>query len=328
VCVYDGRMDALSGLMEGTRARGAFLLRSVMSSPWSIRVQDQAPLTIMIMTRGQGWLIPDSGAPLRFGTGDVAVARGPDPYTVADDPTTPPQVVIHPGERSATLDGQALCDVMDLGVRTWGNDPTGDCEFLVGTYQMRGEVSGRLLRALPPMLVLSADTWSCPLLPLLHEEINKDEPGQAVILDRLLDLVLLATLRAWFSRPEAEAPAWYRAYGDAVVGTALRLLHTTPAAPWTVAELATRVGVSRAALARRFTALVGEPPMAYLTSWRLALAADLLHDPDLTLGAVARQVGYGSPFALSAAFKRRYGVSPQEYRRRALSPDHPLGEAS
>ncbi len=98
--------------------------------------------------------------------------------------------------------------------------------------------------------------------------------------------------------------------------------HARPAHPWTVTALAAEVGASRAALARRFTALVGEPPTAYLTHWRLALAADLLRDPALTIPAVARQVGYGSPFALSVAFKRVRGVSPQGYRDRpADAPD-------
>ena len=92
------------------------------------------------------------------------------------------------------------------------------------------------------------------------------------------------------------------------------MLHHNPAEPWTVASLAAEIGVSRAALARRFTELVGEPPMAFLTAWRLALAADLLREPDATIGAVARQVGYGSPYVLSTAFKRTYGVSPKQHR--------------
>ena len=92
------------------------------------------------------------------------------------------------------------------------------------------------------------------------------------------------------------------------------MLHDHPAKPWTVATLAAGIGISRAALARRFTELVGEPPMTYLTNWRLALAADLLLEPDATVGAVAHQVGYGSPFALSAAFKRVRGLSPQQHR--------------
>jgi AraC-like DNA-binding protein len=102
-----------------------------------------------------------------------------------------------------------------------------------------------------------------------------------------------------------------------VVGPALRLLHHRPAHPWTVASLAVATGVSRAALARRFTELVGEPPMSFLAGWRLTLAADLLREPGATVGSVARQVGYGSPFALSAAFKRVRGISPQQHRASA-----------
>jgi AraC-like DNA-binding protein len=95
------------------------------------------------------------------------------------------------------------------------------------------------------------------------------------------------------------------------------MLHEEPAHPWTIQELAHRIGVSRAALARRFNDLVGEPPMSFLTSWRIALAADLLLEPEATVGSVAPQVGYGSSFALSTAFKRLKGISPQQYRLRA-----------
>jgi len=162
--------------------------------------------------------------------------------------------------------------------------------------------------------VLPAGQLDSPLVPLLGTEIGKDEPGQEAVLDRLLDLLLIAVLRAWFARPDATAPGWYAASADPVVGPALRLLHHEPARPWTVAALAAETGVSRAALARRFTELVGEPPMAFLAGWRLALAADLLRDRQTTLAAVARQVGYGSPYALSTAFKRVRGVSPREHR--------------
>src|SRR5256714_5635973 len=304
-------MDAMVGLLDGPRARGAFLLRTILDPPWSLRIQDRAPLCLIAVLRDEAWILPDTGDPVRLRPGDVAVVRGPGPYTVADSPTTRPQVVIHPGERCTPPAGEDLHLAMDLGVRTWGTSLDGASVMLVGTYLMANEIGRRLLTALPQLLVLPGDSWESPLIPLLSEEIVKDLPGQEAVLDRLLDLLLISVVRAWFARPDAAVPAWYRADGDPVVGKALRMLHNHPARPWTVAELAARTGVSRAALARRFTDFVGEPPMAYLTGWRLALAADLLRDPAATIGSVARQVGYGSPVAPSAAFKRARGGSPR-----------------
>jgi AraC-like DNA-binding protein len=307
-------MDAVAGLLDGPRAREAFLLRSSMDPPWSLRIQDEAPLTVAAMVRGEAWVLEDDGEAVPMRAGDVAIFRGPDHYTVADDPATPPQAIIHPGQRCTTLDGKELVDQWSLGVRTWGNSPDGADVLLTGTYQFEGEVSQRLLRTLPALIVLRADEWDCPVIRLLADEIVKDAPGQEAVLDRLLDLLLIAVLRAWFARPDADAPGWYRASGDPVVGRALRLMHHNPGHPWTVAELAHETGVSRAALARRFHDLVGEPPMAFLTNWRIALAADLLLEPGATIGSVADQVGYGSPFALSTAFKRLRGISPQQHR--------------
>jgi AraC-like DNA-binding protein len=311
-------MDSVAGLLDGPRAREAFLLRSTLDPPWSLRIEDEAPLTLIAVVRGDAWIVPDSGERVRLHRGDTAIVLGPEPYSVADDPATSPQAIILPGQRCTTPDGEELEQMGDLGVRTWGNSPDGATVLLTGTYQMHGEISRRLLRALPALLVLRDDAWDSPLIPLLADEIVKDEPGQEAVLDRLLDLLLIAVLRAWFARPEAEAPGWYRAHADPVVGSALRMLHHNPAHPWTVASLADAAGVSRAAFARRFNELVGEPPMSFLTGWRIALAADLLREPGATIGSVAQQVGYGSSFALSTAFKRVRGVSPQTHRSAAL----------
>jgi AraC-like DNA-binding protein len=312
-------MDAVAGLLDGPRARGAFLLRSLLDPPWSIRIADESPLCLIAITRGEAWLLPDDDEALRLARGDVAVIRGPDPYTLADDPGTAPQVVILPGQKCETPDGHEVTLMSWMGVRTWGNSPIGSTVMLNGTYEAEGEVSRRLLGALPPLLVLAGDAWESPLVPLLADEIVKDNPGQEAVLDRLLDLLLIAVLRAWFARPDAEAPAWYRAYSDPVAGKALRLIHNDPAHPWTVAELAAEAGVSRAAFARRFTELVGEPPMKFLTDWRLSLAADLLLEPEATVGSVAYQVGYGTPFALSTAFKRVRGISPHQHKLAAAA---------
>lgn len=300
------------------------MIRACFEPPWAVRIADEAPVSVMIMEREEAWLVPEGargadgspggGAePRLLRPGDVAIARGPGHYRVAGTPETEPFAEIGPGQRCTSLNGAPEGHYAALGMRAWGRRD-GSVRMLIGTYQMRGEITGRLLDALPPLLVLPTQVWDCPLTPFLAAEISKDEPGQEVVLDRLLDLLLIAALRAWFSRPEAEAPAWYRAMGDPVVGPVLRLLQDDPAHPWTVASLAAGAGVSRAALARRFTELVGEPPMTYLTGWRLAVAADLLRDSDLTIAAVARKVGYGSAFALSGAFKRVYGISPQEHR--------------
>jgi len=310
-------VDTLAGLLDGPRARGAFLLRIVMDPPWSISVFDQAPLTLMAVVRGEAWITPAAGEPFRLGAGDVAIARGPDPYVLADDPSTPPDIEIYPGNQCNSYDGTEVADTMSLGVRTWGNDPEGSTVVLVGTYESMGDISDQLLRALPPMLSLAGEDLDSPLIPMLCDEVVKDDPGQTAVLDRLLDLLLIAVLRVWFGRPEAEAPAWYRAQSDPIVGHALSIMQNNPAYPWTVARVASETGVSRAALARRFNDLVGEPPMTFLTGWRLALAADLLRQPEETVGSVAHKVGYASPFALSTAFKRVRGVSPAQHRARA-----------
>ncbi|WP_232666684.1 AraC family transcriptional regulator [Pseudonocardia sp. TRM90224] len=308
-------MDALANLLDGPRGREPVLVRMIMQPPWSVRVQDEALLGMIAMLHGSAWVVPSAGEPLRLDAGAVAVLKGPDSFTFADSPTASPQVVINPGWRPATVDGTDLGSTMDLGVRAWGNDPEGSTVALLGCYHVSGEISRRLLDALPQALVLTPALWESPLLQLLDTEIGKDEPGQQAVLDRLFDLLLIAAVRAWFARPDGHAPAWYRAHRDPVVGRALRLLHDRPSSPWTVASLARTVGVSRGLFARRFAELVGEPPMTYLTGWRLALAADLLLEPGATLEAVARRVGYSNGFALSTAFKRVRGVSPARHRQ-------------
>ncbi|GLY33039.1 AraC family transcriptional regulator [Kineosporia sp. NBRC 101731] len=310
-------MDGLTALLDGPRAREAFLLRSTLSPPWSIRVADGAALTLCTVVSGTACVLPAGGGVHRLGPGDVALFKGPRPYTVADNPDTAPQITILPGQLCRVgpdQEGGEVTPMADLGTRSWGNDPDGDTVLVTGTYQLPGETSRRLLDALPELALLPDPGRGGPLVALLAEEIVRDEPGQGAVLDRLLDLTLISVLRAWFARPGGGAPGWYTAYGDPVVGPALRLLHDDVTRAWTVEDLAAEVGVSRAGLARRFRELVGEPPMAFLTNWRLALAADLLRSSDLTLEAVARQVGYGTPFALSAAFKRVRGVSPAGYR--------------
>ena len=303
-------MDAVVGLLDGVRARGAFLLRMKMAPPWSMSIRDEAPLTLICQTHGTAVIVGESSGTTRLAPGDVALTRGTEHYLFADDPATAPTVVIHPGQRCTTLSGEDLRFAMSLGVRTWGNSESAATTSLICAYEGRSEVSARLLDALPTCWY--CDDWNSPWWTCSAPN-RAGRPGQEAYLDRLLDVLLIAVLRAWFDR-DANAPTWWHAERDPVVGHALKLIYNNPEHGWTVANLAAAVGNSRAVFARRFTDQVGEPPIAFLTSWRLALAADMLRSSRTTIAAIARQVGYGTPFALSSAFKRAYGVSPNTYR--------------
>ncbi len=314
MCVYFTVMDSVVGLLDGPRARGAFVLRSVLQPPWSLRIQDEAPLTVVAMAAGSAHIEPDSAPAATLQRGDVAVLRGPDGYTISSERGVPPQAVIHPGQRCTTIDGRELVDIAGLGVRTWGNDPAGQVVMITGTYTGQHEIGRHLFAALPPLVSLRAADRDQSLIALVEREATIDRPGQEAVLDRLVDLLLVAALREWLADHRSSRPGWYRATTDPVVGRAIRLMQNAPARPWTVASLAAATGTSRAMFARRFVEASGEPPMTFLTGWRLDLAADLLLDSDATLATVARQVGYSSPYALSAAFKRVRGMSPQQHR--------------
>ncbi|WP_299039766.1 AraC family transcriptional regulator [uncultured Pseudokineococcus sp.] len=314
-------MDPLAGLLAGPRARGAFVLRSDLSPPWALEVADGAPLTVVALVTGAAWLLPQHAPPQQLGPGDVAVVRGPAPYVMADAPGTPPQAVIGPGQTCTTPDG-AEVSLSWRGARVWGSPDVaaGATRMVTGTYTDHAAVSSRLLEALPPAVVVPATGTTGPVATWLASEVASEAPGQEAVLDRLLDLLLVTALRAWFDRPDVTAPGWYAAAADPLVGPALRLLQDQPARRWTVAALAAATTTSRATLARRFTALVGQPPMTYLTAWRLDLAADLLLEPAATLASVARRVGYSTPYALSAAFTRHHGLTPTAHRHRRLGP--------
>jgi AraC-like DNA-binding protein len=307
-------VDAIAGLLDGPRARRAFLLRCTMDPPWALRIEDEAPLSLVAMLRGRACFAVDGEDPQWLDADDIAMLRGPSHYLFADNPATPPQAIIHADQRCTTPDGQEIPQMRSFGVRRWGNAPDGATEVLTGTYNLEGEVSRRLLDALPPQLVLRSDEWQTPVLGLLAEEMLRNDVGQDAVLDRLLDLLLIHAVRAYFVRRAPDAPGWFRAQSDPVAGRAVRLLQDNPAESWTLASLARETRVSRATLARRFTEVVGQPPMEFLTEWRLTLAADLILDPAETIASVAGQVGYGSGYALSAAFKRVRGISPGQHR--------------
>ncbi|RBM11598.1 AraC family transcriptional regulator [Prauserella sp. PE36] len=278
-------MDTLSQLLRDVCPRGASFRRTTVSPPWSRQFETGAPLTLLAIAQGAARLSPADGAPADLRAGTVVLALGTQRYALGDA----------------------------------GGD--GSAEVLTGTFTAEGSLCDRILGGLPPLLVVRTDAVT-HLLELVTAELAEERPGRQAILDHLLGLLLVTALRDWLARPESDAPPWYHAQHDPVTGVALRLMHADPAHPWSVGELARRAAVSRATFARRFADLVGEPPMAYLTCWRICLAADLLEHTDDTVNAIARRVGYTDADALSVAFKRVRGIRPVEHRaaqRRATS---------
>ncbi|CAM5468575.1 AraC family transcriptional regulator [Streptomyces abikoensis] len=288
-------MDPFDDLLRGVRANGAVFGGSVLSPPWALRFTDDAFLTLCVPLRGEGWIVLADGTARSLAQGEAAIVRGPEPFVFTDDPGAPEGAV-----REVTCGGAGGVD--------------GHTVLMAGAYRVPGEVPRRLLRVLPPLLVVPDDHDCSAMHAYLEAQLTTGLPGRQIVVDRLLDWLLVCTLRDWFDRPEAAPPAWYRALGDEAVGPVLRAMHEAPDRPWTLASLAAVAGVSRSTFAKRFHELLGEPPLAYLTEWRMTLAADLLGEPGTTLASVARRVGYADPFGFSAAFKRVRGMSPSEYR--------------
>ncbi|WNE96683.1 AraC family transcriptional regulator [Streptomyces luomodiensis] len=310
-------MDAFGDLLRGVRAQGSLFGSSTLTPPWALHFVDGAPLTLCTVLSGGGWIVPEHRPPEPLCVGETVVVRGPAPFLFVDEV----------GTRAEPVACGAFCSTPDQGGTRhrlgWHETYDGGdsaTTLVVGAYPVHGEISRRLLDALPVVLRVGSGGKPDPVWEHLAVEAAADTPGQQVVLDRLLDWMLVCALREYFDRPDGNPPGWYSAGRDPVVGGALRLLHSEPAAPWTVASLAERTGVSRSTLAKRFTDLVGKPPLTYLTHWRMTLAADLLTERQTaTVAEIARTVGYSDAFAFSAAFKRLRGVSPSTYRSAATA---------
>lgn len=146
------------------------------------------------------------------------------------------------------------------------------------------------------------------------EEADSLQPGHAVMLGRLTEILFVEVLRRYMQQLPAAQRGWLAGVRDPIVGQTLRLLHAHPERAWTVEELAGAVAVARSTLADRFTLLVGEPPMRYLAAWRIQLAQSLLRQSQASVGEVALRVGYESEAAFNRAFKRHIGQPPATWR--------------
>lgn len=310
-------MDLLSSLLSGIRAEGSVVSHAVLTAPWTIRFADGAPLTMISVLRGGGTLLLPDGTERAVGAGDTAIVNGSAPFHLADSPGS-----VH-GDRAAyeiaCFGPGAECAGEELGGIRWGLESPEATALIVGAYRASGRRHERLLRALPPVLVVKEDAEVCAWLETAAADAAQLSAGSQALMDRLLDWALVCTLRSWFDRAGADAPSWYRGLADPVLAPALQAFHDRPAEAWTVASLATRAGVSRALFAKRFTLLMGRPPLAYLTECRMDEAEALLTDTDLGVAEIGRAVGYADAFGFSAAFKRHRGLSPRAFRAAAAA---------
>lgn len=298
----------MTDLLGRARATGSLFAETTLHGRGGLALgAEPAPLALHVVRMGPLWL-QSQGQTTQLGPGDVVMVRGGTRVAFCagpDEPATPLSRLLagrqpEPGVNRLDVPG-----------------PAGPAVLLCGAYALTGSLCDRLLDVLPGVAHVPASQGPLSsVVEVLYDELDAGAPGQQTALDRVLDLLLVHVLRAHFASG-ATVPGWYASLQDPAVGQALRALHGDPAAAWTVERLARTVGLSRAAFARRFTASVGEPPLAYLTGWRIALAKEALCRNGSTLASVAREVGYASEFGLSAAFRRTVGESPGRWRERS-----------
>jgi len=309
-------MDPLSDMLGGIRAEGASVSQGVLEPPWAIRFTDGAPLTMVTVISGGGVVIPADGTELGIGSGDTALVRGPAPFHLADSAASLDRP--HRVHEISCLDLD-LDRARGMGAGTdIAPEAEGATTLIVGGYRAGRGRHERLLRTLPPALVLHEEADDVLWLDSARDALaRRHRPGGQALIDRVLDAGLVCTLGCWFEQEGAEAPNWYLGAMDPVTGPALEAIHRRPHAQWSVASLAAQAKVSRAHFAKRFTDVMGRPPLSYLTDWRMHIAEELLSDPDRSVAGVARAVGYTDPFAFGTAFKRLRGMTPREFRRQS-----------
>ncbi|MFD3871044.1 AraC family transcriptional regulator [Streptomyces sp. NPDC058623] len=274
-----------------------------------------------VILRGSCWLITPDAEPVPLGVGDVLFLPHGSGHTLADSPETPATAP------ACGPDAPAYCEPFASDSVDRAGDGGPVTVVLCGTYRLDPSRTHPLLRDLPDRIHLPAAPVPAPdrhpelraAVGLLAAELEHPRLGTDAAVPALLDTLLLYILRIWFSEQPARGniTGWAAALNDPPVTAALHAIHRDPAAPWTVAKLATEAGLSRAPFARRFTTLVGQPPLGYLTWWRMSTAARLLRASDAPLRSIAARVGYTSEFAFAHAFKRMHGSAPGTFRRRS-----------
>jgi AraC-like DNA-binding protein len=327
--------DTLSDLLRAVRLRGAIFFYVEGASPWV--AEAPAAKTIIpailpgvdhmmefhVVARGGCWAAVVGQEPIRLDEGDVVIFPQGDHHVMSSAP----------GLRAETVDASPLfapkppqlpfsLSVGAEGVMTarldggGGGDTTLVCGFLGCDARPFNPLLASMPRALHMRGIARENTsWIGDLLRAAVEESNRKRPGGEAVLERMSEMLFVEILRRYADELGPDQTGWLAGMRDATVGRALSLLHARPGEPWTLERLAARAALSRSALHERFAHFIGQPPMQYLASWRMQLAAARLRDTDAKVIDVALEVGYENEAAFARAFRRIVGASPAAWRR-------------
>lgn len=310
--------DPLGEALHALRLTGTLYCRAELTAPWAIAMPAfDGLMTFLVVTTGDCWL-DLGGVRRRLGPGSLTLVPHETAYVVRSDPCVAPRPLFEiPVERITDR-----YEIMRFG---GGGELT---QVTCGVVRFEHATARRLIASLPDLV--HVDSWDDPggwltsTLQLIAREASALRPGGDTVLTRLADVLVIQAIRAWLeSSPESEQ-GWLGALRDEHVGRALATMHRAPGKAWTLARLAKEVGMSRSAFAERFTELVGEPAITYLTSWRMQLAWEALETTTDSVAEIAERLGYRSDAAFVRAFRRTHGITPGAVRR----PDgRPSGRA-
>jgi len=307
-------MDPLSDLLRVVRLDGAHFYAVEAVDPWSVdaaaarelspRVLPAAEhlISYHILTEGRCYAGVRGEEPVEMIAGDVLVFPHGDAHVMSSARGLPGANVHTAGRYPET-------------VRLGDGSPPSTV-FVCGFLGCDRRPFNPLLAALPRLLHVRgmSGAWVGGFSRQLTEESRLGRPGSDTVLTRLAELMFIEVLRRYLEELPPEQTGWLAGLRDAVVGRALALLHARPGHPWTLDQLAREAASSRTNVAKRFTDLVGQPPMQYLTQWRMQVAANLLTQTGTKVAAIGAEVGYDSEAAFSRAFKKATGLAPGAWR--------------